>query len=69
LKLLWPIIDAADQPVLDRIEMNVIDVPLKIGIISDCMLPIPPLPQASLAFDDLAGRARDIDWQLAKIRS
>jgi hypothetical protein len=58
-----PITDPADQPVLDGVEMNVIDVPLEIGIISDCMLPIPPLPQASLAFDDLAGRARDIDGQ------
>jgi hypothetical protein len=30
---------------LDRVEMYVIDVPLKVGIISDHMLPKPTLPQ------------------------
>jgi hypothetical protein len=34
--------------VFDRVEMDVIDVARKIGVIVDCMFPEPPLTQASM---------------------
>ena len=50
-----PIPHALDVAVLDRIEMNVIDMPREIAFIAERVLPIAPLPQAALAF---AGTAR-----------
>ena len=41
----------------DRIEMNVIDMPRVVGIASNQMLPIAPLPDAALTLFLPAGRA------------
>ena len=41
-----------------RIEVNVVDMSLKIGFVADRVLPIATLPNAFLAFYDLARRAR-----------
>ena len=35
---------------LHRVEVNVIDVPREIGLVAQSMLPIAPLPDATLAF-------------------
>ena len=53
-----PIGDARDMAVLYRIEMGVVDMTLKIGVVSDCMLPITVLPDALLSFTYLACGAR-----------
>ena len=44
----------------DRIVVNVVDVPLKISVVADGMLPVPPLPESSFTSRGLAGRARRI---------
>jgi hypothetical protein len=61
-----PIADAADESMFYGIEVNVIDMPLKVGVVPDRVLPIPPLPQSSLALRDLARCAREIDGQSAR---
>jgi glutathione S-transferase len=61
-----PIAGAANESMLHGIEMNIIDVSLKVGIVPDRVLPIPPLPQAALALPDLARRVRDIDGQSSR---
>jgi hypothetical protein len=40
--------------VLDRIEMDVIDVPLQVPLVTQRMLPISPLPDPPLAFGGAA---------------
>ena len=35
---------------LDRIEMDVIAVPLTIVLVTQCVLPVSPLPNAAFAF-------------------
>lgn len=42
---------------LDRIEMDVIDVALEIGIVANRVLPIATLPYALLAFGRFACRS------------
>ena len=39
-----PIAYALHMTVLDRVEMNVIDVPIQIRLVADRILPIPTLP-------------------------
>ena len=39
------IVDARDKLVLDRIEVDVVDVPLEISLIPNRMLPKAPLPE------------------------
>jgi hypothetical protein len=34
---------------LDRVEMDVIDVPLEIAVVANCMFPEPALPQCRFA--------------------
>ena len=41
-----PIGDSRHEPVLHGVVMDVIDVPLKIGVVADRMLPVPALPDA-----------------------
>ena len=53
-----PIPDPRYKSMLDRIEMDVINMTLKIVLIANCMLPIAPLPDAALAFGGSAGRDR-----------
>ena len=43
-----PITDAADQPVLDRIEMDVFHVSTQILVVANPMLPKAPLPDTFL---------------------
>ena len=44
------------QSVLHRIEVDIIDVPLEVLLIAQCVLPVASLPNAALAFGDPAGR-------------
>lgn len=44
-----PVFDSLDKPVLDRIVMNVIHMPLKVLLVANLMLPKPALPNAPLA--------------------
>ena len=44
-------------PVLDRVVMDVIDMPLQIDGVPDLMFPIPPLPNAFFTTPDLARAA------------
>src|SRR5262245_27109416 len=39
-----PVRNAADVSVLHRIEVNVINMPLEIRVVTDCMLPVSALP-------------------------
>ena len=39
-----PIGNAGNLPVLDRIPMEVIEMPVEIVLVADLMLPEPPLP-------------------------
>ena len=44
-----PIDRPRDEPVFDRIEMDIIDVPGKIALITHRMLPKPTLPNPALS--------------------
>jgi hypothetical protein len=44
-----PIAHSSDQSMLHRIEMNVINVPLEVGLIADCVLPKATLPKPRFA--------------------
>ena len=44
------------MPVFDRIEMDVIEVPHKIVLVTQGVLPIPPLPNPALSLGGTAGR-------------
>ena len=44
------------MPVFDRIEMDVIEVPLKIVLVTQGVLSIPPLPNPALSLGSTAGR-------------
>ena len=44
-----PIADAGHEAVLDRIEMNVIDVPRKVVFVANGVLPKPSLPEGIFA--------------------
>jgi len=44
-----PITHSLDQPVFDRIEMDVIDMPREVAVISDGVLPKSPLPKPEIA--------------------
>ena len=64
-----PIDCPSDVAVLDRIEVNVVDMALQIGVISNCVLPVASLPDAFLPLADLArgaallpGRAKTHPW-------
>jgi hypothetical protein len=48
-----PVRDAGDMSMLDRVEMNVVDVSLKIGFVADRMLPVASLPNALLSLETL----------------
>ena len=52
-----PTHDSIHQPMLDRIYVNIIDMPRKISIIADEMLPITPLPDSAFALGLMAGGA------------
>jgi hypothetical protein len=53
-----PIGYARDVPMLHWIEMNVVDMALKIGVIANRMLPISTLPNTLLSLVDLACGSR-----------
>ena len=53
-----PIDDMLDQTVLDRIDMDVIDMTAQIRLITNPVLPKAPLPDAGLSMPDLARAAR-----------
>ncbi len=45
-----PILHMLDEAVFDRVVMDVVDVPLQIGLIANLVLPEPALPKPALAF-------------------
>ncbi len=47
-----PIAHPGDEAVLHRIEVNVINVPLQIRFITNCVLPIAALPDTFLALPE-----------------
>ncbi len=49
-----PINCARDVSMLDRIEMNVIDMALEIGVIANRVFPITALPNTFLSLTDFA---------------
>src|SRR5712664_2847968 len=49
-----PILDLRNVSMLDRVVMNIIDVTGQIVVIANSMLPIAPLPDAFVAFFNLA---------------
>ena len=59
----WPIYDALHQPVLDRIEMDVIQMAPKILFVTDLMLPESTLPDCCL----VAPSARDTRTRVSKM--
>jgi hypothetical protein len=60
--LLNEAVEAAVRPVgyalyvavFHRVEVNVVDVSLEIPVVSNCVFPVPALPDAFLSFGDLA---------------
>jgi len=46
-----PIPHSGYKPMLDRIDMNIVDVTRKIVFIANCVLPIAPLPDAAFALE------------------
>ena len=44
-----PITHSLDQAVFDRIEMDVVDIPREVAVISDGVLPKSPLPKREIA--------------------
>jgi hypothetical protein len=61
-----PVRDFGHISVLDRIEMDVVDMPLQIPIIADGMLPIAALPDSAFAARRLARRARHLSGKTAR---
>src|ERR1700735_5834088 len=53
-----PVSRSGHVAMLNRIEVDVVNVPLEIGIIANGMFPIAPLPNTLLSFADLARRSR-----------
>ena len=51
-----PILNCFDQPMLDRIDMNVVDVAREIALVPDRVLPKPPLSECKLAIPVPADR-------------
>jgi len=45
----WPIRNAFDMPMLDRIEMDVVHMPLQVVSVANGVFPEPALPDATLA--------------------
>ncbi len=65
-----PVANPRDISVLDGIEVNVIDMPRQIDVVTNRVLPIAALPNSSLAAGDFAGTAAYIARQTAcRIRS
>jgi len=55
---IWPIANARDEAMLHRVEMHVVSVPGKVGIVADGVFPISSLPQREFAVGvALEGRA------------
>src|SRR3989338_938795 len=61
-----PICHTRNQPMLDRVDVDVIDTPRKICFIADEMFPISPLPDSSLTFALPTVRATLTLWQSAR---
>jgi hypothetical protein len=56
-----PVDNTRDMSVLDRIEMDIVDMALQIGIIANGVLPIATLPDALLSLARLACGSRQGD--------
>ena len=51
---IWPVSDPRYKLVLHRVDVNVIDMPHEIVPVTNCMLPIASLPNATFAFGGAA---------------
>jgi hypothetical protein len=51
-----PVFYALHKSMFDRVELDIIDVPLEILLIAQCVFPISSLPNTALAFGGPAGR-------------
>jgi hypothetical protein len=51
---------------LHRIEVDVVDMPRQVGLVTDRVLPIAALPQSFLAFSDVSRRSRCRGWKSAR---
>ena len=45
-----PVTHSVDEPVLDRIDVNIVDMPREIDVVADGVLPISALPNAPFTF-------------------
>ncbi len=52
-----PVADTRDETMHDGIEVNVVNVAFQIRVVANCVLLVAPLPNALLAFEQLACRA------------
>jgi hypothetical protein len=50
-----PVLHTRRVPMFDRIEVNIIEMPGEIVIVTQRMLPVPSLPNPALAFAGAAG--------------
>ena len=54
-----PVYHPLHKLMFDRIEVNVVYMPLKVRRVTNCMFPVAPLPYAILAARILRGRYPD----------
>src|SRR5215470_15156963 len=64
-----PVADTSHESVFDWIVVNIVDMALQIGLISDHVLPIASLPNAFITFGGLARRSDIHGRQLARERA
>ena len=51
-----PLPNTRDMPVLDRVEVDVVEVTREIVFVAQCVFPVPPLPNPALPFAGAACR-------------
>ena len=60
--------DPFHKPVLDRVDMNVVDVTGKIVFVANGVLPVAPLPDTAFTFSSTAPRNRLVGRRAARER-
>src|SRR5258705_11921805 len=63
-----PIPDPRHIPMLDRVDMNVVDVTREIAFIANGMLPVAPLPDTAFTLGDTAVGNPFAGWEAARKR-
>ena len=54
----WPVAGSIDKPMLDRVEVDIVDMARQIVFVSNQVFPIAPLPNTLLSLVNIAGRAK-----------